>query len=205
MSFAADRPLLLAHKVRLPEPPRRLTTQDAAITRGIGDAMALRLACHDGKVHRRFSPEGRQARAIFDAVEQARCEAIGSRRMDGVKANLNAMLQDRYHRANLDEVTEQSEAPMEDAVALMVRERLTGAAAAEGGAEGRGPLARDDRDQGRPRARPARHDDLRTRIPSRRPCATSSSRSTWARSLGRRSDDDEEEENEDSERRRRAQ
>ena len=48
--------------------------------------------------------------------------------MDGVRANLNAMLQDRYHRANLDEITEQSEAPMEDAVALIVRERLTGAA-----------------------------------------------------------------------------
>ena len=48
--------------------------------------------------------------------------------MDGVRSNLTAMLQDRYHRANLDEITEQSEAPMEDAVALMVRERLTGAA-----------------------------------------------------------------------------
>ncbi len=128
VTFAADRPLLTAQKVRLPEPPRRLTLQDAAITRGLGDAMALRLACHDGKVHRRFSPEGRQARAIFDSVEQARCEALGSMRMDGIRSNLNAMLQDRYHRANLDEITEQSEAPMEDALALIVRERLTGAA-----------------------------------------------------------------------------
>ncbi len=127
VTFAADRPLLLAQKVRLPEPPRRLTHHDAAVTRGIGDAMALRLACHDSKVHRRFSPEGRQARAIFDAVEQARCEAIGSRRMAGVKANLGAMLEDRFHRANIEEISEQSEAPMEDAVALMVRERLTGA------------------------------------------------------------------------------
>ncbi len=128
VTFAADRPLLLAQKVRLPEPPRRLTPHDAAITRGIGDAMALRLACHDSKVHRRFSPEGRQARAIFDAVEQARCEALGSRRMDGVRANLGAMLQDRYHRANFEDISEQAEAPMEDAIALMVRQRLTGVA-----------------------------------------------------------------------------
>src|SRR3712207_3155275 len=104
VSFAADRPLLSGDKIRLPEPPRRLSAQDAAVTRGLGDAMALRLACHDGKVHRRFSPEGRQARAIFDAVEQARCEAIGSRRMDGVRANLSAMLQDKYHRANFDDI-----------------------------------------------------------------------------------------------------
>src|SRR5688572_19538202 len=69
VTFAADRPLLTAHKVRLPEPPRRLTVQDVAVTRGLGDAMALRIACHDGKVHKRFSPEGRQARAIFDSVE----------------------------------------------------------------------------------------------------------------------------------------
>jgi cobaltochelatase CobT len=79
-------------------------------------------------VHRRFSPNGRQARAIYDAVEQARCEALGSRRMDGMRANLDAMLQDRYHRSNYEDISEQSEAPMEDAVALMVRERLTGAA-----------------------------------------------------------------------------
>jgi cobaltochelatase CobT len=128
VAYAADRPLLSAGKVRLPEPPRRLSAQDAAITRGLGDAMALRLACHDGKVHRRLSPEGKQARAIFDAVEQARCEAIGSKRMDGMRTNLAAMLQDKYHRASFDEISEQSEAPMEDAVALMVRERLTGVA-----------------------------------------------------------------------------
>jgi cobaltochelatase CobT len=128
VAYAADRPLLSAGRVRLPEPPRRLTAHEAAVTRGLGDAMALRLACHDGKVHRRFSPEGRQARAIFDAVEQARCEAIGSRRMEGMRSNLGAMLQDKYHRGSFDDISEQSEAPMEDAVALMVRERLTGAA-----------------------------------------------------------------------------
>jgi cobaltochelatase CobT len=127
VSYAAERPLLAGHKIRLPEPPRRLTPHDAAITRGLGDAMALRLACHDGKVHRRYSPQGRQAKAIFDAVEQARCEALGSRRMDGVRLNLSAMLQDKYHRANYSDITEQSEAPMEDALSLMVRERLTGA------------------------------------------------------------------------------
>jgi cobaltochelatase CobT len=128
VAYVADKPQLAPGKVRLPEPPRRLTARDAAIIRGLGDSMALRLACHDGKVHRRFSPQGRQARAIFDAVEQARCEAIGAIRMAGVKSNLNAMLQDRYHRQNFEDISEQSEAPMEDAVALMVRERLAGLA-----------------------------------------------------------------------------
>ncbi|SEP97284.1 cobaltochelatase CobT subunit [Faunimonas pinastri] len=126
VTFAADRPLLAGNNARLPEPPRRLTARDAAITRGLGDAMALRLACHDTGVHRRFAPQGTQGRAIYDAVEQARCEAIGSRRMEGVKANLSAMLEEKYHRSEYQDVHDRADAPMEDAIALMVRERLSG-------------------------------------------------------------------------------
>jgi cobaltochelatase CobT len=98
-----------------------------AITRGIADSIALRLACHDPAVHRANAPKGKAARAVFDAVEQARVEALGARRMTGVAGNLSAMLEDRYHRGNYHEVTDRADAPLEDAVALMVRERLTGA------------------------------------------------------------------------------
>jgi cobaltochelatase CobT len=73
-------------------------------------------------------PGGQQARAVFDAVEQARVEAIGSRRMVGVKTNLAAMIDDRFHRGKFDEVTDRADAPIEEAVAMMVRERLTGQA-----------------------------------------------------------------------------
>jgi cobaltochelatase CobT len=124
--YAADRPSVSGHRARLPEPPRRPTAQDVAVTRGIGDAMALRLACHDNGVHRDLVPEGQRARAVFDAVEQARCEALGSRAMPGVGQNIGAMLEDRYFRGNYQEVTDRADAPLEDAVALMVREALTG-------------------------------------------------------------------------------
>ncbi len=124
--FATDRPSLAGHRARMPEPPRRPTAYDVAVTRGIGDAMALRIACHDSTVHRDYVPEGPKARAVFDAVEQARCEALGSRAMPGVGANLGAMLEDRYFRGNYHEVSDRADAPLEDAVALMVRERLTG-------------------------------------------------------------------------------
>jgi cobaltochelatase CobT len=73
-------------------------------------------------------PGGQQARAVFEAVEQARVEAIGARRMAGVAKNLSAMLDDRFHRGKFDEVTDRADAPIEEAVALMVRERLTGQA-----------------------------------------------------------------------------
>ena len=127
VTYASDRPALLGDKARLPDPSRRLTAEDVAILRGHSDSMALRLGCHDVGVHRRLAPESAAARAVFDAVEQARVEAIGSRRMPGVAANITAMLEDRYHRGGkYEDITDRADAPMEDAVALMVRERLTG-------------------------------------------------------------------------------
>ncbi len=90
------------------------------------NSIALRLACHDPSVHRKLAPGGQQARAVFEAVEQARVEAIGARRMGGVAKNLAAMLDDRFHRGKLDEVTDRADAPIEDALAMLVRERLTG-------------------------------------------------------------------------------
>jgi cobaltochelatase CobT len=128
VSFAAERPGLSGNKVRLPEPARKLNRYEAAIVRGHADAVALKLACHDPALHRRMVPGGQQARAVFDAVEQARVEAIGARRMVGVARNLTAMLDDRYHRGKFDEVTDRADAPIEEAVAMMVRERLTGQA-----------------------------------------------------------------------------
>src|SRR5262249_9911152 len=64
----------------------------------------------------------------FEAVEQARVEAMGARRMDGVAQNLTAMLDERFHRGKFNEITDRADAPIEDALALMVRERLTGMA-----------------------------------------------------------------------------
>ena len=116
--------------------------------------MALRLACHDTALHRRLAPEGQAARAVFDAVEQARVESIGSRRMAGIASNISAMLEDRYHRGGkYEEITDRADAPLEDALALMVRERLTGAEAAAGGRQDRRSLARFHRGPCRARSR----------------------------------------------------
>ncbi len=132
--FAPERPSLISAqpganesaKARLTEPPRKLTPKDAAILRGQADSLALRLACHDDALHRRYSPETMEARAAFDALEQARCESIGAKRMAGVAANIDAMLDDRYQRAHAAEAASREDAPLEDALALLARQRLTG-------------------------------------------------------------------------------
>src|ERR1700751_1413944 len=128
VSFAAERPGLAPGKARLPEPARKMTRRDAAIVRGHADSIALKLACHDPKVHRKLMPGNPQARGVFEAVEQARVEAIGARRMSGVARNLTAMLDDHFHRGKFDEITDRADAPLSDALAMMVRERLTGLA-----------------------------------------------------------------------------
>jgi cobaltochelatase CobT len=103
--FSAEKPSLTSSpegaKARLPELPRKPNPQEAAVVRGLADSFALRLACHNEALHRRLAPQTAAARALFDAVEQARVEAIGSRRMQGVASNITAMLDDRYHRSPL--------------------------------------------------------------------------------------------------------
>src|SRR5690606_29243736 len=89
-SLAKDRPALAGNHARLPDLPRKPTRGDIAVTRGLGDSMALKRACHDNGIHTRLAPEGKQARAVFDAVEQARVEAIGSRALQGVGDNISS-------------------------------------------------------------------------------------------------------------------
>ncbi len=127
VAFAAERATLTGDTVRLPDPGKKMTANSLAITRGAGDAMALRRACHDDSIHTKYMPEGPNARAVFEAVEQARVEAIGAQRMTGIAANISSMLEDKYSKVNYRDAEDSSEVPLEEAVAMMVREKLTGA------------------------------------------------------------------------------
>ena len=130
VAFSADKPSLITSpegaKARLPEPPRKPNPREAAVLRGLANSFALRLACHNDALHRRLAPPSAPARALFDAVEQVRVEAIGSRRMQGVASNITAMLEDRYLRSPFAEARTREEAPLEEAVAMLARERMTG-------------------------------------------------------------------------------
>ncbi|MEJ5086005.1 cobaltochelatase subunit CobT [Brucella pseudogrignonensis] len=126
VAFSNDRPALTANRARLPDLPKRPTAHDVAVTRGLGDSMALRQARHNARIHASLAPEGKQARAIYDAVEQARVESIGARAMAGVADNLATMLADKYARANFSDVTDKEDAPLEEAISLLLREKLTG-------------------------------------------------------------------------------
>ena len=133
VAFTSDRPILTKDKARIANLPRLPTSRDIAIARGQADAMAMRLAAHDEAVHRRRAPADPQARAAFDALEQARVEALGCRRLPGMRENLGQALDDRLFRANLGHVNEKDDAPLAEALGVMLRQRLGGIEVPESG------------------------------------------------------------------------
>jgi cobaltochelatase CobT len=125
VGFGPEAPGVAGARVRLPNPPRDLPADEAAQLRGAADSMALRLRYHDDRVHSRRAPASPLARAVFEAVEQARVEALGARRMAGVATNLTAMLDEQYRRQGYERIVERTESTMAEAVRLLTREALT--------------------------------------------------------------------------------
>jgi cobaltochelatase CobT len=126
VAFGNESPSLSGNKAKLPQIGDDLKASDIAIVRGLSDSFALRLANHNDKVHSHYQPQGKNARAVFEAVEQARIEALGANAMPGMKTNLSAMMDDRYRRKDVSRYTDRKDAPLDEAVALLVREKLTG-------------------------------------------------------------------------------
>jgi cobaltochelatase CobT len=125
VSFGAEAPDSQGNAARLPQVPREFTKSDVSLTRGLSDSYALRLKHHDNAVHARMSPQGDNARAIFEAVENARVDSIGCRRMTGVADNISAMLDHTCRARGYDKVETREDAHLGEAVGLMVREQMT--------------------------------------------------------------------------------
>jgi cobaltochelatase CobT len=125
VSYGAEPAGAAGTRLRLPLPARDLSDAEAGPVRGAADAMALKLRYHDAAVHARRAPMGETARAIFEGVEQARVEALGTRRMAGVAANLSAMLEERYRRQGYEHMTERNDTTLVEAIRLLTREALT--------------------------------------------------------------------------------
>lgn len=126
VNYAAGKPELDGHTVQLPEPARVPSKKEIAVIRGWADSFALTAAMHDAKLHRKLAPDSGPARAVFESVERARVESIGSNRMPGMAGNLTAKIEDQFAHGRFANVKEKAEAPLEEALALIVRERLTG-------------------------------------------------------------------------------
>jgi cobaltochelatase CobT len=125
-TFAPGPAALLGSEARLPLPSKGLPSNEVAQTRGEADAIALKLKHHNARVHAKECPKTPLAREVFNAVEQARYEAIGSRKMAGVKQNLRAALEEQCRVKGYARINTREEGNLAEVMRLMVREALSG-------------------------------------------------------------------------------
>jgi cobaltochelatase CobT len=126
VGFTADAPHMAGKAIKVPTPGRTLPADQVALARGFADANALKIRHHNARIHAAHAPAEAVARAVYDAVEQARVEAIGARSMAGVRDNLNHALEMRLKSDPIRRARSADEVPLSTALALKVRERLTG-------------------------------------------------------------------------------
>jgi cobaltochelatase CobT len=126
--FASDVAPASGKTARVPSPGPALEPKLVAEARGAADSAALRLRYHDPRVHARNAPPDIDARAVFDALETARVEALGGRAMGGVRTNLRHLTEARVRSDAIVRAREAEEVPLATAVGLIARERLSGEA-----------------------------------------------------------------------------
>lgn len=126
VQFGASQASLTGNTLTLPTPGNRIDGEEADRIRGEADAAALRRRHHDPRVHRARAPADEDARAVFDAFEQVRCETLGSRHMAGVRRNLGAALESHCRSQGYAEIVQGEHAPLPEVLRLLARETLTG-------------------------------------------------------------------------------
>ncbi len=126
VAWTADAPVQSGSSMRVPMPGRALPADQVAQARGHADSMALRLRHHNAALHGRHAPTEALARACYDAVEQVRYEALGANSFAGIRGNLDAALTMRMASDPIARATKPEEVPLPSALALLLREKLTG-------------------------------------------------------------------------------
>ena len=136
LGFSAETPSAQGKTIKVPMPGRTLPEREVAEARGFADSAALKLRHHDAGLHSRNVPIDEVARAVFNAAEQARVEALGARAMEGIRANLGRLTDMRMRTDPITRARNKAEVPLSTAISLMVRERLTGEAPPEAAIQG---------------------------------------------------------------------
>ena len=126
VTFSVDPPGLSNEAARLPQVTRRMTRSEVLLARGTADAYAMRLRFHNDATHARYAPDGDVARGLYEAMETARCEALGARAMPGTAGNIDAKIAEDCDRAGYAQITDRAEAPLPAAAGYLIRHLATG-------------------------------------------------------------------------------
>ncbi|MCR8725327.1 cobaltochelatase subunit CobT [Frigidibacter sp. ROC022] len=126
VSYSVDPPGMTVDTVRLPQVSRRMTRDEVLLARGTADAYALKLRHQDDATYAKYMPQGQMAKDLYEAMETARCEAVGARTMPGTAGNIDAKIGAEAERKGYGQVTRASDAPLSVAAGYLVRHLATG-------------------------------------------------------------------------------
>jgi cobaltochelatase CobT len=126
VSYSVDPPGLASDSMRLPQVSRRMTRDEVLLARGTADALALRHKYHDAGTAAKYAPTGAMARDLMDAMETARCEAVGARDMPGTAGNIDAKIGNDARRKGYGEIRDAADAPLATAAGYLIRHLATG-------------------------------------------------------------------------------
>jgi len=126
VNYSVDPAGIAGDTMRLPQVTRRMTRDEVLLARGTADALAMQRKYHDDGVHARYAPPGDMARSIYEAMETARCEAMGARDMPGTAGNIDAKIETEAKRLGYDQITQAADAPLPIAAGYMIRHLATG-------------------------------------------------------------------------------
>ena len=126
VTYSVDPPGSSNDSIRLPQVSRRMSREEVLLARGTADALALRHKYHDEGTFNRYVPQGQMARDIYNAMETARCEAVGARDMPGTHSNIDAKIANEALRQGFGDILEASQAPLATAAGYLVRHLASG-------------------------------------------------------------------------------
>ena len=126
VSFTVDPPGMTKEAMRLPQITRRMTRDEVMLARGTADGFALKRRFHNEGTHNRYMPSGEMARDLYEAMETARCEAVGAKHMPGTAGNIDARIAHDAERKGYAQIRSQTEAPLSVAAGLLIRQLATG-------------------------------------------------------------------------------
>ena len=126
VSYTVDPSGVSGDTMRLPQVSRRMTRDEVLLARGTADALALHHKYHNAATHTRYAPQEGIARELYEAMETARCEAVGAREMPGTATNIDAKIAHEARGRGYDGITQASEAPLAVAAGYLIRHLATG-------------------------------------------------------------------------------
>jgi len=126
VSYSADPSGVSGEQMRLPQISRRMSREEVLLARGTADALAMKRRYHDDGLHAKYAPAQGIARDLYEAMETARCEAMGARDMPGTATNIDAKIEDEALSRGYDQMTTSADAPLATAAGYLVRHLATG-------------------------------------------------------------------------------